>query len=342
MRKIGTMPGEEEAHRFGDFLYVKGIENEVEHAEGEGFEIWVHDDAQLDAARAHLDRFLENPAAAEFSADSEAEKKRKQEALEDKKRKSRIINTERLGYERNFSATAWLPILLAVLCLAATIVAGSLDFLPKSLEPEGLQKQERAEWRITVFSKLMITELRPPKLEDLVPRGIEEIQALTISPRDILRLSADPTLPEVRRGEVWRLITPIFVHFGLLHIVFNLMWLRDLGGFTHSRFGWAYLAAFVFVSGALSNYAQLLWNGPVFGGMSGVNYALFGFLWMRSKHDRFLAWTLPPSVVQGMLIWFVVCAIGLIPNVANMAHGAGLVIGTAWGFISGKLSKGAY
>ena len=54
MRKIGTMPGEEEAHRFGDFLYVKGIENDVEHAEGEGFEIWVHDDAQLDAELPRL------------------------------------------------------------------------------------------------------------------------------------------------------------------------------------------------------------------------------------------------------------------------------------------------
>lgn len=336
------MPGEEDAHRFGDFLYVKGIENDVEHAEGEGFEIWVHDDAQLDAARAHLDRFLENPAAPEFSADSEAEKKRKQEALEDKKRKSRVINRERLDYERNYSAAAWLPILLAVLCLAATIVAGSLDFLPKSMEPEGLQKQERAEWRITVFSKLMITELQTPRFDDLKVRTIEEISdILPMSPRQILRRSADPTLPEVRRGEIWRLITPVFVHFGLLHIIFNLMWLRDLGGFTQNRFGWGYLAVFVFITGALSNYAQLLWAGPSFGGMSGVNYALFGFLWMRSKHDRFLAWALPPSIVQTMLIWFFVCAIGLIPGVANMAHGAGLVLGMAWGFVSGRLSKGA-
>lgn len=312
MRKIGTMPGEEEAYRFGDFLYVKGIDNDVEHAEGEGFEIWVHDDAQLDAARAHLDRFLENPAAPEFSADSEAEKKRKQEAVEDKKRKSRVINTERLGYERNFSAFAWLPMLLAVLSLAITIVAGSLEFLPERMQPEGLEKEERTEWQAQIFSMLVISE------------------------------SADPTLPEVRSGEVWRLITPIFIHSGILHLVFNMMWLRDLGGFVHNRFGWLYLAVLVFISGALSNYAQLLWSGPLFGGMSGVNYAIFGFLWMRGKHDRFLAWTMDNTIVQMMLIWFFVCAVGLIPNVANMAHGAGLVIGMAWGFISGKLSRGTY
>ncbi|MEK0448913.1 MAG: Rhomboid protease GlpG [Verrucomicrobiota bacterium] len=342
MRKIGTMPGEEEAYRFGDFLYVKGIDNDVEHAEGEGFEIWVHDDAQLDAARAHLDSFLENPAAPEFSADSEAEKKRKQEALEDKKRKSRIINTERLGYERNFSAFAWLPMLLAVLSLAITIVAGSLEFLPERMQPEGLEKEERTEWRTTVFSKLMITEFRPPRFDGLKPDSLEDIQALAANPREILRRSADSTLPEVRSGEVWRLITPIFIHSGILHLVFNMMWLRDLGGFVHNRFGWLYLAVLVFISGALSNYAQLLWSGPLFGGMSGVNYAIFGFLWMRGKHDRFLAWTMDNTIVQMMLIWFFVCAVGLIPNVANMAHGAGLVIGMAWGFISGKLSRGTY
>ena len=147
-------------------------------------------------------------------------------------------------------------------------------------------------------------------------------------------------LGEIRHGEVWRLITPIFIHFGPMHLLFNMMWLRDLGTFTENRFGTAYFAALVLVIAIASNVAQNAVAGPVFGGMSGVNYGLFGFLWMRGKFDRFAAWRLNPLLIQTMLFWFFLCFTPLVPHVANGAHFAGLAMGMAWGYVSAKLATG--
>lgn len=149
-------------------------------------------------------------------------------------------------------------------------------------------------------------------------------------------VSWSPGLVEVRAGQVWRLVTPIFVHFGLIHIAFNMMMLKDLGTFVESRFGGLYMLGIVAVSSALSNYGQYLWSGPIFGGMSGIVYALFGFLWMRGKHDPTANFQLNKNTVYSLIGWFVICAVGIIPHVANVCHGVGLGVGMAWGWLSAR------
>jgi GlpG protein len=151
-------------------------------------------------------------------------------------------------------------------------------------------------------------------------------------------------LPEVRAGEVWRLITPIFIHGTMMHIVFNMMWLVQLGRFIESRFGAAKLLALVMAIGVGSNLAEYLWEAwrtpafaPNFGGMSGVNYGLFGFLWMKGKFDRSQNWQLPPQTVQLMLMWMVLCYTGWLGPVANAAHTVGLLIGMLLGITSARL-----
>jgi GlpG protein len=328
MRKIGTLPTESEAIRFSDFLYVKGIENTTERSDGGGTEIWVHDDTQLDAAKKHLEYFIANPVAETFDAGVVADKKRAEEAKADARRKSRVITRERMDYERNYAGFALLPMILGVLCVIATLFAGKVEFLPE----KDAAAEDAHEARSAMLS---MTNLREFTATDMT-----EIAKVMNDPKAYLRLATDITLPEVRRGEVWRLITPIFVHFGILHIVFNMMWLRDLGGFFQNKFGIRYLLIFVLIVGALSNYGQLVVSGPFFGGMSGVNYGLFGFLWMRGKHDRFAGWQINPMIVQTMLVWFFVCYAGLVGGIANTAHGVGLVAGMAWGYISAKRSTG--
>jgi GlpG protein len=138
-------------------------------------------------------------------------------------------------------------------------------------------------------------------------------------------------LPEVRAGQVWRLVTPIFIHFTIIHILFNLMMFRDLGTFVETRFGPRYLAIQILAFGILSNVGQALWGSPFFGGMSGVVYALLGFMWIRGRFDPNAGWELNKSTVQMMLIWYVLCFTGLIGNIANTAHTVGLLAGHGLG-----------
>jgi len=138
-------------------------------------------------------------------------------------------------------------------------------------------------------------------------------------------------LPEVRSGQIWRLITPIFVHFGALHLIFNMLWLNDLGAVVELRYGTLKLALFVVIVGILSNLGQYLWAGPVFGGMSGVLYGLFGFIWLRGVCDPDSRIGLPSRIVWMMMIWFFLCLFGIIENVANGTHLVGLVLGMLWG-----------
>jgi GlpG protein len=147
-----------------------------------------------------------------------------------------------------------------------------------------------------------------------------------------LRMSAQSaSLPEIRHGEVWRLLTPIFIHMGLLHILFNMLWLKDLGSMIEARMGTLKLLLLVVVIGIGSNLGQDWLFGPWFGGMSGVIYGLFGFIWMRGKFDAASGLRLPQADVVMMVGWFFLCLFGIIPNVANAAHGFGLVMGMIWG-----------
>ena len=138
-------------------------------------------------------------------------------------------------------------------------------------------------------------------------------------------------LPEVRAGEVWRLVTPMFIHFGVLHILFNMMWLYQLGCMIEGRLGTGTLAALVVASEALSALAQYFISGPFFGGMSGVVYALAGYVWMRGKYDRASGVGLDSRSLQWLLIWLVICFTPLIGHVANTSHVVGLAGGVVWG-----------
>jgi GlpG protein len=140
-----------------------------------------------------------------------------------------------------------------------------------------------------------------------------------------------PWLPEVRSGQIWRLITPIFIHFSPSHLLFNMLVLRDLGGIVEMCQGTGRLAVLVVVLAIGSNLGQYFFSDPLFGGMSGVLYGLFGYIWMRSQCDPGSGLALSSMTIAIMLTWFFLCLSKLLGPVANGAHAVGLMMGMIWG-----------
>jgi GlpG protein len=146
-------------------------------------------------------------------------------------------------------------------------------------------------------------------------------------------------------GEYWRLITPAFLHFGWLHIVFNSLWLWDFGARIEKVMGSMNMLLLFLVIALVSNVAQFVFGGPgLFGGMSGVVYGLLGFAWVAG-HLR-PQWKIQPApaIMLFMVGWLVACILGVVSAlgfgaIANAAHVGGLLCGAALGAAFGLLSR---
>ena len=137
-----------------------------------------------------------------------------------------------------------------------------------------------------------------------------------------------------QRGQVWRLITPVLLHFSVLHLLFNLAWWWYLGGRLEHRYGAGKLAILLFSGALIPNVLQAMVSGAEFGGLSGVTYALIGYLWLRERGSEDQSQV---AVSNGlfifMLCWLVLGFTNLFGlNTANLAHLGGLLVGLLQGW----------
>lgn len=133
-------------------------------------------------------------------------------------------------------------------------------------------------------------------------------------------------------GQIWRLITPDFLHFSWTHVIFNSVMLWFLGSQVEWMDGRGRLITLFVVASLASNGLQYLVSGPLFGGLSGVVYGILGYCWVsQRRRPRF---QFPPALVTFALVWMV---IGFTPlpemlglgRMANEAHLGGFVAGLA-------------
>ena len=140
----------------------------------------------------------------------------------------------------------------------------------------------------------------------------------------------------IQNHEWWRIIGPAFIHFSILHIVFNLLWWGMLGAQIERTLGVSMLLL-VFVISAVTD--PLPGGLLPFGGLSGVVYALMGFVWWLGLLKPQWGLSMPRGIIGFMLVWLVLgYADVLWVNMANAAHTVGLITGCA---MAALLSIGA-
>ncbi|MGM0526203.1 MAG: rhomboid family intramembrane serine protease [Pseudomonadota bacterium] len=158
----------------------------------------------------------------------------------------------------------------------------------------------------------------------------------------LLQISPDAVLNGLRVSHLydtlpfaqpWRFLSPVVLHFSLMHLVFNLFWWWYLGGRVESHLGSSWLLAVLLFSGVTANLIQYWFSGPNFGGLSGVVYGLLGFCWIYSLGRR-TELSLPAGLIFFMLGWLALGYTGVLwVDIANEAHLAGLLSGCLAGFI---------
>ncbi len=304
MRLIGHLPDERLARRFADYLLVKQMASQVE-AEADGrWAVWVHDDDHLDEAAAELASYRNQPEAKQFlAATAAAVELRAREATEQQDHASRARAGAQV-FDQPWYAR--LGICTTTLILIA----------------------------VAVFIAQLVNEVLVWKWLGIVPLTPDPDGGLSWT----TRVNAG-FLPEVRKGELWRLISPSFVHGGPLHILMNLLLLAQLASAIEARYGWNRLLALIISVAVFSNLLEYFFNSPAFCGLSGVVFGLFGFIWTQWKYYPGSGFIVPPNVTFLMLFWFVFCIVGLGGYIANFVHWGGLASGALIGYVTAMLSR---
>ncbi len=294
MRLIGHVPQEANARTFADYLYSQGIRNQTEPEQGQGWAVWIQDEDQIERATQMLTAFRENPADPKYETEGRGAAQLRAKEQKDEEAYRKKLRNRRHLF-RPLTAYGFGPLTFVLIAISVVVCL---------ISQFGDKEQPIMSLFISNFDASgSIFEWRR-------------------------------ALPEIRHGEIWRLFTPMFIHFGPLHILFNMLWLRDLGSMIEARQSSWQLAILVLVIAAGSNLAQFYTSGPDFGGMSGVVYGLLGYVWIRGKFDPGSGLYLHPSTITMMIIWFFLCYTPLLGHVANSAHAVGLVLGMAWGYLS--------
>jgi GlpG protein len=301
LRQIGTLPRSSDPTVLGDYLLSQGVTSRAIES-NDGWAIWVHNEDHIPRALEALTVYERNPADPRFSDATRQAREAQQES-------------ERLDrhYRQNVRdlATTW----------------------------------DRVPWRRRPLTMLLIgacvalyvaARLSPP-----VDRWLDA--HWLFFPSNLNPHALSHGLDAIARGEIWRLVTPVLLHGGLIHLLFNAWAMLVLSTLVETRHGTLKLLALVAASAVVSNVTEYLFDLFLYKelapwvGISGVVYALFGYLWIKGVVDPEAGLILHPLTVRIFLLWLLVGFFGPMRmpggavQMANGAHLGGLLTGMLFG-----------
>jgi len=137
-----------------------------------------------------------------------------------------------------------------------------------------------------------------------------------------------------------KMISPMLLHGGIIHLAFNMLWLWEFGHRIEAvQASWSLLVLIVFIA-LVSNTVQYLYGGSIyFGGMSGVVYGLFSYIWMWQLFDPKKNLSLPGPLIFFLLLSLVVITVINLDFIADEAHIGGLLTGVVYGAFTATISR---
>lgn len=146
----------------------------------------------------------------------------------------------------------------------------------------------------------------------------------------------------------WTLVTYMFLHTSLLHLLFNMLVLYFFGTALETRAGNRQLLAIFFTSGILSAIGYTFLSGPIFSispgpmiGASGAIYGVFAALTMLEPDIRVYVYFIPMKLKHALVLFalFDFLMAGSSDMIAHTAHLSGLFVGLYMGLRIKKIQE---
>jgi rhomboid protease GluP len=160
--------------------------------------------------------------------------------------------------------------------------------------------------------------------------GLEIARGALRDPTILTRMGAISEYYVRGQGQYWRLLSAMFLHGSVLHLVLNLLALWQLGALFETMFGTRRFVFIYFLTGLLASVTSLFYAGGPSVGASGAIFGILGaFIFSIRRSPRFRHEKWARGIVQQLIFWIVAnIAIGMtVPQIDLAAHLGGLVAG---------------